>query len=78
MTTDPQSAAMLQWLADHPTRIPRTYDPTADLDEATLQRSFGGLSKSARTAQRRPAPIRIDSLGYDQRGRWHAAEDGAA
>lgn len=55
---------------------PRKYDPTSDLDEDTLRRSFGTLSRTARREQRRPERIVVDEHGYDQRGRYYAARDG--
>ncbi|WP_028637743.1 hypothetical protein [Nocardioides sp. URHA0032] len=76
-TPDPQSEAMLTWLAEHPTR---TNDPNATPrfpdDEDTLRRSFGGLSKRARSIQRRPLRLVVDELGFDQRGGYHAECDG--
>lgn len=56
-----------------PPPSPATYE-----DEDTLRRSFGGLSKSARSAQRRPVPIKVDEYGYDRRGRYWAGYDGGA
>jgi hypothetical protein len=55
-----------------PTTPHRGYDP--GVDETTRLRP--GLSRSARTAQRRPERLFIDSLGYDQSGVWHADKDG--
>lgn len=75
-------AAHRQALADlgypEPTYpAPRDVSPLAFEDEDTLRRLRGGLSRWARAEQRRPAPIKVDELGYDRQGRYYVAMDGA-
>lgn len=48
----------------------QSYDAGADLDEDTLRRSFGGLSRGARRVQRRPKRWVQDELGYWPDGSW--------
>jgi len=55
-----------------PTTPRSTYDGGVDAET----RLRPGLSRAARNAQRRPERLRIDSLGYDQFGAWHADKDG--
>ena len=64
------------WANPQPTRRPYNAADYATEDE--LRRSRGGLSRGARREQRRPVPLRVDEQGYDKRGRYYAAEDGAA
>ena len=67
--------------ADHLAQVrswPRIVDPASNYDEATLRRSFAGLSKWARREQRRPVPIRVDEYGWGSNGRYYASQDGAA
>lgn len=57
-------------------RAIRRPDPVSDMDEDTLRRSFGGLSRGARREQRRPVVDRVDELGYGRSGRYYAGLDG--
>lgn len=74
MNTADQLARMSEWLDTHPApTLP--HDPATYEDEQTLI-VMHGLSKAARTQQRRPLRLVIDEYGYDQRGTYHADLDG--
>lgn len=59
------------------TSTPR-YDPAASFDVESLERSFGGLSRTARREQRRPVRLKVNEYGWGNDGRYYPEFDGVA